>query len=167
MADASGASATVESAPAAAIRLVAIGRDGAPGEPVGGPGAEMAQACAATAGMYDRAGFVPPWIGYLVVAGDAPVGTCAFKSAPRDARAEIAWFTAPAHRGRGYAPGAARAILAIAAASEPGLRLTARTLPRHGPSTGVLGRLGFRLAGTVEDPEDGPVREWLAPGAMA
>ena len=36
----------------------------------------------------------------------------------------------------------------------------AQTLPEESASTSILRKLGFRLLGRVEHPEDGPVWEW-------
>lgn len=38
-----------------------------------------------------------------------------------------------------------------------------QTLPEENASTSILKKLGFRLVGTVEHPEDGPVWEWELP----
>ena len=35
---------------------------------------------------FEKFGFVPPWVGYIAVENDVPVGTCAFKSPPVDGR---------------------------------------------------------------------------------
>jgi hypothetical protein len=38
--------------------------------------------------------------------------------------------------------------------------LIAHTLPRKGPSTSILRKLGFSRVGTIDHPEDGPVWKW-------
>ncbi|MCC6306273.1 MAG: GNAT family N-acetyltransferase [Rhodobacteraceae bacterium] len=147
---------------------------------------------AATAAFYDRAGFAPPWIGYLALEGGAVVGGGAFVGAPRrgagaggdagdsgaDAGAgsgartpgeaggeagagavEIAYFTLPAHRGRGVATRTARALVAIARGAGAGLVIEAKTLPEPCASTRILERLGFRRSGTA--PDDGIGEAWL------
>lgn len=105
-----------------------------------------------------------PWVGYAAFAGDACVGTCAFKDAPLDGRVEIAYFAFPDHEGRGIATAMARELVALARAADDGLTIVARTLPAPGASTRVLEKLRFVRAGTVDDPQAGPVWEWrLAP----
>ena len=78
------------------MRLIEITKDGTPdpGIPLSETAAEV---CESTAGLYLREGFEPPWVGYLAVEGSQIVGTCAFKSPPRNNRVEIAYFTFPNH----------------------------------------------------------------------
>lgn len=117
----------------------------------------------AFAALYERAGFVRPWVGYVAVRQGVPVGSCGFKGPPAKGRVEIAYQTFEGFEGRGIATAMARRLLEIALADDPGVLVTARTLPKHGPSTSILRKLGFYLQGTVEDPDDGPVWEWLRP----
>jgi len=148
----------------AVIRLVEIAQDGSPSEP--GLSLEPAahEALAATAALYGRAGFEPPWIGYLAVEAGRCVGTCAFKGAPRGGRVEIAYFTFPEHEGRRLATSMAAALVDIAGAAAPGVMVIAQTLQEEGASTRVLSRLGFQRAGSADDPQAGRVWEWhLAP----
>jgi len=128
----------------------------------GGPLPEMAiQICHATAAMYVSAGFVEPWISYLAIAeGSTPVGTCGFKSPPREGRVEIAYYTFPEFVGRGYATAMAVELIAIARRHQPAVLIVAQTLPERGASHRILEKLGFVCVGTVEHPEDGTVLEW-------
>jgi len=116
--------------------------------------------------MYSASGFEPPWIGYLAFEEGTCVGTCSFKSAPRSNRVEIAYFTFPGNEGRGVATTMAAELVRIAQQARPGVVVTAQTLPEESPSTGVLRRLGFQLAGVVLHPEDGPVWEWQCTRAV-
>ena len=50
----------------------------------------------ATASHYQRTGFVPPWIGYVGLVDDFPVGVCGFKGQPINGRVEIASWLAVA-----------------------------------------------------------------------
>lgn len=111
--------------------------------------------------MYEQVGYAPPWVGYIARIDGGSVGTCAFKSPPADGRVEIAYFTFPEHEGRGVATRMASALIDIARQADPTVRITARTLPQQNASTRVLSKLGFVLAGTVQDPEDGEVWEWV------
>ncbi|HEV2816111.1 MAG TPA: GNAT family N-acetyltransferase [Allosphingosinicella sp.] len=99
-----------------------------------------------------------PWGSYLARLDGEPIGICAFKSAPRDGEAELAYMTFPGFEGRGHA-GEMIALLA-AIADEAGVLPIAHTLPEENPSNRALRRNGFAFAGAVEDPEDGLVWRW-------
>jgi hypothetical protein len=49
------------------IRLIGITREGAPAKGVAGLPEVALEACASTASLYQKAGFLPPWIGYLAL----------------------------------------------------------------------------------------------------
>ena len=91
------------------------------------------EALAGTAMLYRETGFEPPWIGYLVVEGGDCVGTCAFKCAPSDDRAELAYFTFPGHEGRGLATRMCAGLVAIARTAQPGERSTCTVRASSGP----------------------------------
>jgi len=124
---------------------------------------EMDEIGPAFSALYVRAGFVPPWIGYVPVREGVPVGVCGFKGPPAGGRVEISYHTFPGFEGRGVATAMARRLIELAVAREPAILVTARTLPRKSASTSILRKLGFLLQGIVEDPEEGPVWEWLRP----
>jgi RimJ/RimL family protein N-acetyltransferase len=146
------------------MQLLRIKRDGTVGF-TGDLPAALREACAMTAAWYGSAGFAPPWTGYCAVRDGIPVGTCAFKSAPREDGVEIAYFTLPAFEGRGIATAMARALVDIARAAQPDIVVTAQTLPEENASTVILRKLGFARAGTAQDPDAGEVWEWhLHPG---
>jgi [ribosomal protein S5]-alanine N-acetyltransferase len=112
---------------------------------------------------FEKAGFVPPWVGYIAVENDVPLGTCAFKAPPVDNRVEIAYGTLPGCEGKGVATAMAAELVRIAWQEEAGLTIFAQTLPEENASTTILKKLGFRPVGTVEHSEDGPVWEWELP----
>jgi RimJ/RimL family protein N-acetyltransferase len=118
------------------------------------------EALAGTAMLYRETGFEPPWIGYVVVESGDCVGTCAFKSAPSDDRAELAYFTFPGHEGRGLATRMCAELIKIAHSAQPGIVVTAQTLPEFNASTRVLEKSGFRRSAEFVHPEDGLVWEW-------
>lgn len=118
--------------------------------------------CQATADLYRRVGFVPPWIGYVAVAGDRAVGGGAFVGPPKDGFVEIAYFTLEDEQGRGYASKTAGALVEIARAHTAGIGLKAFTLKEENPSTKILGKLGFSVIGVAQDPDAGEVWEWRA-----
>jgi uncharacterized cupin superfamily protein len=143
--------------------LVRIGEDGVP-EGYAQPLSDAARgACMASASLYGAAGFVPPWVCYLCLIDGQCVGTCAFKSAPRNQQVEIAYFTFPEFEGRGYATAMARKLVEMAREVSPELVVVALTLPEENASTKVLRKLGFRLVGRVRHPVDGEVWEWELP----
>jgi ribosomal-protein-alanine N-acetyltransferase len=142
------------------IRLIPIDRSGLPAEDIG-PLPEVAQqSCAQTSELYQRVGFQPPSIGYLVLHDGNIVGTCAFTAPPREDKVEIAYFTFPEFEGRGVATAMARELIVIARAAVPAIIVTARTLPQRNASNSILEKLGFRFFATIDHPEDGKVWEW-------
>jgi len=114
----------------------------------------------ATVKLYETVGFEEPWICYLALAGDTPVGTCGFKSPPREGRVEIAYFVFPEYEGRGFATGMAAELLAIARRHGSSIVVAAQTLPERNASHRVLEKLDFRHVETIDHPEDGTVWEW-------
>ena len=120
-----------------------------------GPAREM---LAQTVALLTRDPRPDPWGSYLARLDGRGIGLCAFKSAPKDGEAELAYMTFPAFEGRGHA-GQMIALLA-AIADEAGVLPIAHTLPEENPSNKALRRNGFAFAGAVEDPEDGLVWRW-------
>ncbi|MEZ6119002.1 MAG: GNAT family N-acetyltransferase [Pirellulaceae bacterium] len=114
----------------------------------------------ATVTHYQLVGFVPPWIGYVGVEDEIPVGVCGFKGPPTDERVEIAYGTAPGHEGQGVATKLASELVKIAQSTNPELTVFAQTLPEMNASTSILKKLGFRMTCSVDHPEDGLVWEW-------
>lgn len=105
-----------------------------------------------------------PWRhGFFVVdrENSRVIGSAGFKGPPDDSgMVEIAYGIVPSHEGRGYATEAAAALVRFAFASGRVRLVRAHTLPESNPSTRVLRKCGFRYAGAVVDPEDGPVWRW-------
>jgi RimJ/RimL family protein N-acetyltransferase len=102
-----------------------------------------------------------PWTAYVYVDDEAmPSGACAFKAPPSERQVEIAYLTRPDRRGRGVARAMVEALVGIAAASPRCAWIVAHTLPEENASTRVLRRSGFEHAGSVVDPDDGPVWRW-------
>lgn len=114
----------------------------------------------ATVAHYQCTGFVPPWVGYVGVDGEVPVGVCGFKGPPADGRVEIAYGTAPGHEGKGVATALASELVKIARKTDDKMTVIAQTLPEENASTSILKKLGFVMTGTVDHPDDGLVWEW-------
>ena len=141
------------------MRLIAIGENGQPADDVLLPDIALA-VCEATAEMYQKSGFLRPWIGYLAEQDGQVLGTCAFKTAPQEHSVEIAYFTFPEHEGGGIATEMARKLVEIARQSDVTLTITAQTLPQENASTAILRKLGFMRNGTAHDLEAGEVWVW-------
>lgn len=142
------------------LELIGIKANGQLARPDANDAPEAAPVVSATIQLYRTVGYQPPWTGYLAFEDDVCVGACGFKSPPQNNRVEIAYFTFPAHESRGLATQMAAELIAIGKAHAPDVRVTAQTLPEENASTSILKKLGFRLLGTVEHPEDGMVWEW-------
>lgn len=105
----------------------------------------------------------PWWRAYWIVhkAKNIVIGTCGFKGPPDAAgTVEIAYGIVPDYQCRGYATQAAGALTAHALACPDVQTAIAHTLPEPNASTRVLQKCGYRFAGQVIDPEDGPVWRW-------
>ena len=105
-----------------------------------------------------------PWtLGFAVVHrdDDRVIGSAGFKGAPDDdGVVEIAYGIAPSYEKRGYAPAAAKALVAFALERVDVTSIRAHTKPENGASGRVLAKSGFQHVGEVEDPEDGRVWRW-------
>lgn len=140
--------------------LFPIQRGGVTDAKVGDLPAEAAGALEATAGLYDRVGFAPPWICYIATRDGEAVGTCGFTSAPARGCVEIAYFTFPRFEGQGVSTAMAASLVSIAMKADQAVLVFARTLPERNASHRILEKLGFTCIGPVEVPEDGTVLEW-------
>jgi [ribosomal protein S5]-alanine N-acetyltransferase len=147
------------------LELVAITETGELARPVPSVPHVAAEVVEATTRLYRVAGYEPPWICYLAIEDGACVGTCGFKSPPRNSCVEIAYFTFPGHESRGIATRMAAELVRLAVDKMPAVVVAAQTLPEENASTSVLRKLRFRFVGGVEHPEDGPVWEWQLSGA--
>ncbi len=121
---------------------------------------ECKDTLAMTVEFYKKVGFAPPWIGYYAVSGNTILGSAAFKGAPRNNTVEIAYGTQEVFRSKGIGTAIAKALVQLAKDTDPGVRVTARTLPEENHSAKILRKNGFVLLGDVMDEEDGRVWEW-------
>ena len=142
------------------VELFPIKRDGAVDIDASALSSEVPEVLHATVGLYELAGFVPPWICYIAMCDGHVVGTCGFKSAPAQGRVEIAYFTFPAFEGDGVATATALELLALANRADPAVTVAAQTLTLRNASHRVLEKHGFTCIGTIEHPGDGTVLEW-------
>lgn len=118
--------------------------------------------CQATADLYRRVGFAPPWIGYVAVDNNRGVGGGAFVGPPKDGCVEIAYFTLENEQLKGYASQTASSLVAMARAHDPAIGLKAFTLKEKNASTKILESLGFSIVGVAQDDDAGEVWEWRA-----
>lgn len=117
--------------------------------------------CASMLSLYGLAGFSPPWVGYLAVDLNRFVGTCTFKSPPKDNRVEIAYYTFPRFQQMGYGIRMVRLLVDIAEQAMPGITVAAQTVPGESVSAALLKKSGFTFSGKIVHPGDGLVWEWV------
>ena len=110
--------------------------------------------------FYKRVGFNPPWICYYAEENGELVGSAAYKGRPVNSTVEISYGTMEDHRQKGVGGRICKHLVELTLATDPSVRITARTLPEHNYSTKILQKNNFILLGIVDDPEDGPVWEW-------
>jgi RimJ/RimL family protein N-acetyltransferase len=122
---------------------------------------EFPEALTASLGWIVDDGMDPAWATQLFVhdADNALIGLGGYKGPPTDGIVEIGYGVAPAYRGAGYATEAARLLVERARAAGV-TTVIAHTLAEPNASTRVLERLGFVLAETIDDPDDGPIWRW-------
>lgn len=142
------------------VRLVQLDERGEPIENLGVLPEVLQENCRGTAALFGSIGFAPPWVGYITVADDRPVGGCAFVGAPKGGAAEVAYYTLAEFEGRGYSTQALARMIEIAHAADPSVRLTAKTLPAANASTTILKRNAFQFAGETTDHEIGLAWAW-------
>jgi len=118
--------------------------------------------CQATADLYRRVGFSPPWIGYVAAVDNRGVGGGAFVGPPKDGFVEIAYFTLDHEQRKGYASQTASSLVALARAHAPEVGIKAFTLKEENASTRILRALGFSIIGIAQDADAGEVWEWRA-----
>jgi len=111
--------------------------------------------------FYKRVGFNPPWLCYYVESDGEIIGSAAFKGQPVDGKVEIAYGTMKLHQRKGVATAICKILVDLALQTDPIVIVTARTMPEPNFSTRVLQKNNFIFNGTVADPEDGDVWEWV------
>jgi len=111
-------------------------------------------------GFYKKVGYNPPWICYYIEENGELVGSAAFKGQPINSTVEISYGTMEDHRQQGVGTRIRKQLVELSLATDPSVRITARTLPEKNYSTRILEKNNFILLGFVTDPEDGEVWEW-------
>jgi ribosomal-protein-alanine N-acetyltransferase len=146
------------------FNLVPCDHEGSPTQTIPEMPTGLTENCRATADLYQRVGFSPPWIGYVATVDGRGVGGGAFVGPPRDGFVEIAYFTLEHELGKGFASRTAAALMRIAQTADPLIGLKAFTLKEENPSTRILMKLGFTIVGTAKDEHAGDVWEWRLSG---
>jgi RimJ/RimL family protein N-acetyltransferase len=95
------------------------------------------------------------WLMNAVVVGDVVVGNAGFKGAPVDGVVELGYRISPAHRRRGHAVAAVRALLDRGRREPLVTRVVARVDPANSASLAVVGSAGFVPDGEHESPRSG------------
>jgi len=103
---------------------------------------------------------IPRWICYYVEENGELIGSAAFKGKPINNTVEISYGTFENHRQQGVGTKICQRLVELSLATDPSVRITARTLPEKNYSTRILEKNNFILLGFVNDPEDGEVWEW-------
>jgi len=142
------------------FRLLKISRKGEPEGLLKALPEMIKTNCSMMAEHYKNADYAPPWIGYIAVNGDTPVGGGAFISAPVNNQVEIAYYTVPEYEGQGFATLTAQALIRLSQTIDKDIQLIAHTLPEENASTKILVKSGFKLTGTSIDPDEGEVWQW-------
>ena len=114
-----------------------------------------------TIDFYKRVGYVEPWIGYYAEENGDIVGSGGFKGQPINGTVEIAYGTIEKYRNQGIGTAICKLLVELSLKTDPSIEITARTLPEENYSVRVLKKNHFLFIGTVNDPEDGEVWEWL------
>jgi [ribosomal protein S5]-alanine N-acetyltransferase len=114
-----------------------------------------------TIDFYKKVGFIPPWIGYYVEENGNLIGTAGFKGPPINETVEIAYGTIEKYRNQGFGTTICRELVELSLKTNPSIKITARTFLKENFSTRILVKNHFICIGTVNDPEDGEVWEWL------
>jgi RimJ/RimL family protein N-acetyltransferase len=105
----------------------------------------------------------PPWISYYAQEDGNLLGSAAFKGQPINGTVEIAYGTFEKYRNQGIGTEIRRLLVDLSLKTDPSIRITARTLPCKNFSTRILEKNFFEFNGTVDDPADGKVWEWVFP----
>lgn len=114
-----------------------------------------------TVDFYLRTGYDPPWICYFIEREGKIVGSAGFKGKPVDGKVEIAYGVFTRYQNQGIGTAICKLLVTLSLKTDPSITISARTLPEPNFSTKILVKNNFKLAGTVNDPEDGQVWEWI------
>ena len=143
-----------------AIELIEVLAGGGTATRVGFISQPVREAMDATVKHYNTAGFKRPWVGYLATSGPLIPGICAFTSAPKKGRVEIAYNTFAPFENQGVATMMVTQLVAIARATNPKIEIYAQTLAETNASNAILKKLEFEFVGELPHEEEGKIWEW-------
>lgn len=106
------------------------------------------------------------WLPFLMIhrVDGTLVGACGYNGPPdENGVVEIGYGIAPSYRGHGLTTEAAEAMIAAAFRNGGVRTVRALTNPEPNASTRILSKCGFVHAGTVDDPNEGPLWQWHLP----
>lgn len=114
-----------------------------------------------TVEFYEKVGYIPPWICYFVEEHGNIIGSAGIKGKPRNGAIEIAYGTMEQYQNRGIGTSICKLLVDLSLKTDSSVKVTARTLPENKFSCRVLEKNNFTCVGTIDDPEDGLVLEWV------
>lgn len=114
-----------------------------------------------TIDFYKKVGFIQPWIGYYVEENGNLVGNAGFKGPPINGTVEIAYGTNEAYRNQGFGTKICKQLIDLSLKTDPTIKIKARTFSEENFSAKILLKSNFLCIGTVYDPDDGEVWEWV------
>ena len=114
-----------------------------------------------TIDFYKKVGYAPPWIGYYVKQNGNIVGSAGFKGAPVNNAVEIAYGTMEEFQNKGIGTAICKAMVDLSLMTDRSVTITARTIADDNFSARILLKNNFICTGTVQDPDDGEVWEWV------
>lgn len=119
-----------------------------------------------TVDYYKTIGYEAPWIGYFARLDHEWVGSAGIKGKPVQGKIEIAYGVFDPFQKQGIGTQICKALVDIAQNHDPSVLITARTLTDNLASHRILEKNQFQLQGTIMDPDDGEVWEWLYVGNL-
>lgn len=114
-----------------------------------------------TIDFYNKVGFVPPWIGYYVEVNRNLVGNAGFKGPPINGIVEIAYGTFEEYRKQGIGTAICKKLVKLSIDTDPSIKIIATTFQKENFSARILEKNNFACVGTINDPEDGEVWQWV------
>ncbi len=141
------------------LMIYEISQDGKVNVPVDSQNPKIQEALKAAQEHYGRVGFKRPWVCFLAFEKGECVGSCGFKSPPKDGKVQIAYVPFPG-QSQEVAADMVRKLHEITNFHDKNLTVTVRTPLEEKASSSLLKRLGFVNEGTVDDPQAGKMLEW-------
>jgi len=120
----------------------------------------MTDVCNAAKLMYDKNGYVEPWINYVAVKDATVCGTCGFKFPLADNQVEITYSTFPELEGREIGAEMVSHLVRIAFEKMNGVKIIAKSHPESIAHVKTLERLNFKKISEYIHPDGSQMWEW-------